>query len=130
MLREYEPIANALDAAHRGSAYRDALAAAARALETSSITSSARVLQEMAQHYANSFRRFTLARSLQYKKGLLDLPLPADALTRFESMAAESLREQRRIEAAGTMPFEVYRQRYLSPDRLRAKRVDETTGTR
>jgi hypothetical protein len=51
----------------------------------------------------------------------------SDALTRFESMAAESLQEQRRIEAADTMPFEVYRQRYLSPDRLRAKRMDETT---
>ena len=31
--------------------------------------------------------------------------------------------EQRRIEAADTMPFEIYRQKYLSPDRLRAKRV-------
>jgi glutamate--cysteine ligase len=41
-------------------------------------------------------------------------------------MAAESLQEQRRIEAADTMPFEVYRQIYLSPDRLRAKRVNGT----
>ena len=127
LLREYEPIADTLDAAHRGGAYRDALAAATSALVASSTTPSARVLQEMAQYYASSFPRFALARSLQYKKELLDLPLPADALTRFESIAAESLQEQRRIEAADTMPFEVYRQRYLSPDRLRAKCMDETT---
>jgi glutamate--cysteine ligase len=130
LLRKYEPIADALDAAHRGSAYRDALAAAASALVASSTTPSARVLQEMAQYYASSFPRFALARSLQYKKELLDLPLPADALTRFESMAAESLQEQRRIEAADTMPFETYRQRYLSPDRLRAQRVNGTTEKR
>jgi glutamate--cysteine ligase len=126
LLREYEPIADTLDAAHRGSAYRDALAAAASALGTSSITPSARVLQEMAQDYANSFPRFALTRSLQYKKELLDLPLPPDARSRFESMAAESLQEQRRIEAADTMPFEVYRQLYLSHDRLRARRVNGT----
>ncbi len=123
LLREYEPIADALDAAHRGSAYRDALAAAASALGMSSITPSARVLQEMAQSYANSFSPFALTRSLQYRKELLQLPLSARAQRRYESMAAESLQEQRRIEAADTMPFEVYRQLYLSPDRLRAKRV-------
>jgi glutamate--cysteine ligase len=130
LLRECEPIADALDAAHRGSAYRDALAAAAGALRTPSITPSARVLQEMAQNYTNSFPRFALARSLQYRKELLNPSLPPVVQSRFESMAAESLQEQRRIEAADTMPFEVYRQLYLSSDRLRAKRVNETTGKR
>ncbi len=130
LMREYAPIADALDAAHRGSAYRDALAAAANALKTTSTTPSARVLQEMAQKYANSFPRFALTRSLQYRKELLDLPLPPEAQSRFESMAAESLQEQRRIEAADTMPFEIYRQRYLSHDRLRAKRVNGTTERR
>ena len=128
LLREYEPIAVALDAAHRGSAYRHALASAASALETSSIAPSARVLQEMAQNHAHSFPRFALTRSLQYKKELLDLPLPTEAVRRFEGMAEESLQEQRRVEAADTMPFEVYRQLYLSHDRLRAKRVNGTTG--
>jgi glutamate--cysteine ligase len=33
-------------------------------------------------------------------------------------MAAKSLDVQREIEAADTMPFEIYRQEYTSPDRL------------
>jgi glutamate--cysteine ligase len=127
LMRELEPIADALDAAHRSSAYRDALAAAASGFTTASITPSARVLEEMAQRYGNSFPRFALTRSQLYKKALLDQPLAPDNLARFERMAAESLEEQRRIEASDTMPFENYRQLYLSHDRLRAKRVNGTT---
>jgi glutamate--cysteine ligase len=36
-------------------------------------------------------------------------------------MALESLAEQQRIEAADTLPFEQYRQAYLSPDRLQPR---------
>jgi len=100
------------------------LAAAAGALRTSSMTPSARVLQEMTQSYASSFSRFALTRSLQYRKELLDLLMPPETESRFASMAAESLEEQRHIEAADTMTFEIYRQKYLSPDRLRARRVN------
>ena len=125
LLREYVPIADALDAAHRSHAYGDALAAAAIALGMSSVTPSERILQEMMQSYGNAFARFALARSLQFKKELLELPLAPEVERRFEEMAAESLKEQSRIEAADTMPFEIYRQRYLSHDRLRARRVNE-----
>jgi glutamate--cysteine ligase len=33
-------------------------------------------------------------------------------------MALQSLEDQRAIEAADTMPFEIYRQEYTSPTRL------------
>jgi glutamate--cysteine ligase len=33
-------------------------------------------------------------------------------------MAQESIEEQKRIEAADTLPFELYRQQYLSAERL------------
>ena len=33
-------------------------------------------------------------------------------------MAAQSVADQRAIEAADTMPFEIYRQEYTSPVRL------------
>jgi len=33
-------------------------------------------------------------------------------------MIRQSLFEQKKIEAADTMPFEIYRQQYLSSDRL------------
>ena len=43
---------------------------------------------------------------------------PPDLQARFAAMAEASVAEQRRIEAADTMPFEAYRQAYLSIDRL------------
>ena len=33
-------------------------------------------------------------------------------------MAEASIAEQRKIEAADSVPFEIYRQRYLSPERI------------
>jgi glutamate--cysteine ligase len=123
LLAEYAPIAEALDAAHKGSAYRDALQNAAALLRQPSATPSARVLAEMAARHANSFTDFGLARSLQYKKDLLALPWsPRDEATA-RADAAASLVEQKRIEATDSMPFEVYRQHYLSRDRLKARRA-------
>jgi len=122
LLQDSAPIADALDAAHGGHAYRDALTAAANALADPQSTPSAKVLAEMAQLHDHSFPAFALTRSLQYRKALQARPLQADALARFVDMAKASLAEQRRIEAADTMPFEIYRQHYLSPSRLNAER--------
>ena len=41
-----------------------------------------------------------------------------DDVAGIAKMAATSLDVQREIEAADTMPFEIYRQEYTSPDRL------------
>ncbi|HZE91354.1 MAG TPA: glutamate--cysteine ligase, partial [Rhizobacter sp.] len=49
---------------------------------------------------------------------LLELPLPTEVHKRFVAAAHVSLIEQKRIEAADTMPFEIYRQEYLAPRRL------------
>ena len=42
------------------------------------------------------------------------MPLSDDAQARFERMAEDSWAEQRRIEAAEQLPFELWRQRYLA----------------
>ena len=118
LLREYEPIAAALDSAHRGSAHRDALSAAEAALRNPAATPSARILREMEQTGDNSHLHFTLAQSMRHRGHLLESPLPAEANARYERMAGGSLAAQRQIEAADTVPFEVYRQRYLSQDLL------------
>jgi glutamate--cysteine ligase len=123
LLTEYEPIAAALDAAHRTHAYRDALAHAGAALSQPSNTPSARVLLEMAEKHSSNFTRFGLARSLQYMQDLLARPWSGTDEARFRQSVADSLREQKRIEDADSMPFEIYRQHYLSRDRLRARRV-------
>jgi glutamate--cysteine ligase len=126
LLRECAPIADALDAAHNGHAYRDALSVAGMALGKPAVLPSARVLAEMGEQHGNSFPRFARARSFRYKEELLSRPWSAVDEARFVEMAARSIEEQRRIEASDSMPFEVYRQQYLSKERLKAKRVDGT----
>ena len=49
---------------------------------------------------------------------MLDMPWPADSQAHFEALARESWDAQRKIEAADTMPFDIYLQEYLSPKRL------------
>jgi glutamate--cysteine ligase len=119
LLAECEPIAAALDASHGGAAYRDALAGAVAALSDPRSLPSARVLHAMARDHDNSYVRFVLALSLLHRRTLRELPFPPDTEKRFSRMARESLAEQRRIEAADSVPFETYRQQYLSPELLK-----------
>ena len=114
------PIAEALDAAHGSTAYRDALANAVAALSDPDCVPSARVLREIRERHGGSYTRFTLAQSLRHAADIRQLPLAAQTAQRFAQLAQESLEEQRQIEAADTMPFEIYRQKYLAPERLNA----------
>ncbi len=118
ILSECPPIAAALDSANGGSAYRDALAAANAALANPDSTPSARILEKMLRSHDGSYVGFVRAQSEQHRRALLALPLPDDVAGRFAHLAAESLKEQRDIEAADTMPFEAFRQQYLSPVHL------------
>jgi glutamate--cysteine ligase len=120
MLAECAPIAAALDAARGGGAYGSALAAAVAALNDPATLPSARVLSEMRERHGNSYVGFALARSLEHRSRLLAEPLSPDFEARFTQMAQESLAEQRHIEAADSVPFETYRQRYLATDKLLA----------
>ncbi len=123
LLREYEPIAAALDHAHRGTAYRDAVSAAGALLADPAATPSARILREMAQNYDNSYLSFALAQSTRHRDLLLKLPLAPETDARFARMAAESLAKQRQIEAADSMPFEAFRRQYLAQDLLSGIRL-------
>jgi glutamate--cysteine ligase len=118
LLDECNPIAEALDAARGGSGYRDAVAAAGASLQTPSLTPSARVLDEITTVHRKSYLQFVLARSRQYRSDHLRVPLPAEVEARFKSAAEESLVEQRETEEGDAVPFEVFRQQYLSQDLL------------
>ena len=120
LLTECAPIAKALDAAHGGGAYHEALAAAVRVVSDPTLLPSARILKEMQQRYDGSYFRFALTHSLGHRTALQREPLPADLEARFAGMANESLDEQRVIEAKDKISFENYRQQYLSPESLRA----------
>jgi glutamate--cysteine ligase len=118
VLVECQPIAAALDAAHGGSAYHETLSSAVRAIDDADLLPSARVLGEMAQRYDGSHGRFAIARSLEHRHSLTSAPLPTEVEARFARMSRESIDAQRKIEATDELPFEAYRQRYLSRERL------------
>jgi glutamate--cysteine ligase len=59
-----------------------------------------------------------LAQSIRHREAICKLPLSPEAAERFAQLAEEARAKQRQIEAADTVPFETYRQQYLSPERL------------
>ena len=118
LLQAFEPMAQALDSAHGSTDYSAALNAAGVALQQPGLLPSARVLETMAAEHDNSYVRFVRAQSLQTQQALLALPWTEEQQARFEAMAQQSLADQRAIEAADTLPFEAFRQNYISPERL------------
>ncbi|WP_309678761.1 glutamate--cysteine ligase [Polaromonas sp.] len=112
------PIAAALDAAHGTAQYSQALDAARAALANPDSLPSARVLASMAQDFANSFVRFARAQSLKTQAALRGLPLSEEQQARFTELSRQSIAEQKQIEASDSMPFEVYREQYVSAQRL------------
>ena len=119
VIDECEPIAAALDKLHGGAAFRDALLSAGAVVANPNAAPSARVLRAMARNHDNSYTRFVLAESLLHAGSLRGLPLRDEVKARFERLAAESLAEQRKLEAADTVDFETFRQQYLSPELLK-----------
>ena len=126
LLDQCVPIAEALDAAQGGEANAAALAAARAQLATPDQLPSARVLQAMVQDFNGSYVQFIRAQSAATRRHLLALPWTDTQAARYAALAAESVAAQQRIEAADTMPFEQYRQAYLSADRLQVKRAQAT----
>lgn len=126
LIAELGPIAERLDAAHGGRAHSNAVARARAALLAPETLPSARVLSAMHAQHQDSFVGFVRAQSLQTHQSLLALPWSAKQQARYEAMATQSLVDQRAIEAADTLPFEIYRQEYVSPARLGRPR--ETAG--
>ena len=122
ILTECGPIASWLDAHEGTDAHSQALAAARAAVLAPDTLPSARVLAAMREQHGGSHDAFVRAQSLRTRAHMLELPLPANVASHLAELATESLAEQARIEAADTMPFEVYRQHYLAPERLRLPR--------
>ena len=118
VLAQCAPIAAALDAAQGDSCYSDALEAADAALLDASTLPSARVLAAMVQDFDNSFVKFARAQSKKTRTALQALPLSAEQQARLVALSEQSILEQKKIEAADAIPFEVYRQQYVSAERL------------
>jgi glutamate--cysteine ligase len=112
------PIARRLDQAHGGETHQQALNAAQACVKTPETLPSARVLQAMAADHDGTFAPFVMARSERARQASLAEPLSAAAASRWAALAAESLAEQARLEAAETLPFEAFRRDYLSAEQL------------
>lgn len=118
LLGALAPIADRLDALDGGSGYRDALASAHTVLRAPDTAPSARVLATMVRDFDGSYIGFTRAQSQQTRQGLLAMPFGEDAQARFAAASKASVDEQKRIEANDSLPFEIYRQQYISAERL------------
>ncbi len=78
------------------------------------------VREPVPQTVAGTRARDAQGQSVRHRRTLLALPLAAEVDARYTRMAEESLAAQRQIEAQDTLPFEIFRQQYLSPDMLSA----------
>ncbi|MDA8521430.1 glutamate--cysteine ligase [Acidovorax sp. NCPPB 4044] len=116
ILSECAPIAAALDAAEGTQAHAAVLHAAQALLRQPDATPSARVLARMAEAHGQSFTHFALTQSAAARDALVGLPWSGAQQARYERMAAESLAEQKAIEAADTLDFETWRERYMAID--------------
>jgi glutamate--cysteine ligase len=79
---------------------------------------SARVLRAVQATQGASFLEFVLAQARSTELAMLQSELAPQQILHFQSQAEQSLSEQLKIEAADTLPFDVYLQEYLSPRRL------------
>ena len=124
IVQQCEPIARDLDAALGGTdqPHQQAWQAALDGLDHPETLPSARVLQAMVEAHGKSHVDFVRQRSSQARQVVLATDWSPEEQRHFEVMARESIEEQARIEAADTMPFEIYRQQYLATRRLNVAR--------
>ena len=121
VLRQCEPMAAALDAAHGGSLYGEALMEARRRILKPETTPSARVLEIMQRDFGGSHVRFIQACSEATRAHIAGLPTRSDLSEHYARLAAASVAEQQRIEAADAArgeDFESFRLRYVAPAAL------------
>lgn len=120
IIAQCAPVAVALDAAHGTSDHTAALAAATVGLNDASTLPSARVLAALAKNYDNSFVRFVRAQSEKTKTLFQAMPFSNERCTHFTRLSEQSIADQKKIEALDNMPFEMYREQYVSAKRLNA----------
>jgi glutamate--cysteine ligase len=111
-------VAATLDAALGGSLYREAHSRQVEVLRDPALTPSARVLVEMQRKHNGSYTDFVREISGKHRATLVAKDFPASDEERFARLAADSVEEQKQIEAADTLPFEEYRKKYLAVARL------------
>jgi glutamate--cysteine ligase len=118
IIDQLEPFAHALDKAQGGEAHAEAVLQARASLQSPDTLPSAQVLRAVRSQHADAFTALVREQSSQVHSHFLGLSWNSKQAGRYEAMALQSLEDQQSIEAADTMPFEIYRQEYTAPSRL------------
>lgn len=112
-LEAMQSVAGILDGCEPDRRYSSALAAQREVAADPERTPSARMLNEMRDNQ-ESFFEFAMRKSEEHRKAYLAQPLPPEREMFFREAAERSLAEQRAIEAADTLSFEEYVERYFA----------------
>lgn len=111
LIERIAPYAALLDQAEGGQAHAKALQAQAEKLRDVEATPSATLLRDMREQKL-SLHDFTLAQSQAHHQHWLSSPLPASVDHQYQQTAADSLAEQRDMEASDAESFDGYVARY------------------
>jgi glutamate--cysteine ligase len=115
ILAACRPLAELLDAAHGGDDYIHAWEEQQRKVTNPDLTPSARILDIM-RTQGIPFFRFSLNQSIAHKGYFDEHRLRDREYAEYEAIAVASLAQQARIEAADTVDFDTYLERYLAID--------------
>ena len=104
LLERMAPVAALLDAQQGGTEHAEALAAQRAKLRDATLLPSARALDAIREH--GSFAAFGLAQSRLHAQDFRSRPLSAQQRQAFETMAQDSLDEQKRMERSQSGSFD------------------------
>ena len=118
LVQGLRPLARQMDSAHSCTDYTAAVESAVVGLHQPDSLPSVRILREVTGRFDGSFVAFAKAQPLLTRKTMLDQAMSPAVEARFKGLASKSWDAQRKIEAADTLPFDLYLQEYLSPRHL------------
>lgn len=107
LLQGMQPLAMRLNTLHASKNYESTWLEQAAKVADASLTPSAQVLDTMRRENI-TFAEFSRRQSEQWRQYFAACPLPAGKQAMFEELAADSLVQQKTIEAADTLAFDDY----------------------
>jgi len=113
ILERMIPIAELFDRAHGGNDYSLALAAQKEKLLHPELTPSAKILEKM-EARKQGFYTFAMDQALAHRDHFRARPLDPETTSKFEQLAASSLKEQQQMEQSDTLSLDQYLQNYFA----------------
>ncbi|MBL4780638.1 MAG: glutamate--cysteine ligase [Porticoccaceae bacterium] len=111
LFAQLQPIAQALDASHGGSAHSEAITALQQRLQQPELTPAAQLLDEV-HNSGSTYFQTALRHAQKHREFFLDSKLDPAIEEQFISLAAHSLEDQKAIEASDTLSFDDFLSAY------------------